>query len=136
MICSLPSPSAASQTHLAESLYESLWRTEILGQRLCQPGRDFLFEGSERLEEEAVVPRLGGVVEDAALGGPDDFLDGHVFILGVDYQFVQVVHISLQMFSVVEFECFPAHVRGQRFQCVGKLGNWMGHVGGGLGVKE
>ena len=60
-----------------------------------------------------MVQHLPGVVEDGAIGGLNNLLQALAFILGSGDQFVQVVHIGLQVLSVVERQCLVADDRGQ-----------------------
>ena len=57
----------------------------------------------------------------AAVGLADDLVERHLLVRRPRDQVVQVVHISLQMLSIVVIEGLFAHLRSKRFQCVGKL---------------
>ena len=68
-----------------------------------------------------MVPGLGGVVEYASVGLADDLVERHLLIGRAGDQFVQVIHIGLQVLAVMVIERFLAHLRSKRFQCIGKL---------------
>ena len=53
-------------------------------------------------EVEVVVQDLAGVVEDGAGGLGHNFLQGHRLELGAGDEFVEVVHVGLQVLAVVE----------------------------------
>ena len=53
-------------------------------------------------EVEVVVQDLAGVVEDGAGGLGHNFLQGHRLELGAGNEFVEVVHVGLQVLAVVE----------------------------------
>ena len=75
-----------------------------------------------------MVPHLCGVVVDrAAFGFDDDLLERHVLVRSARDQVVQVVDISLMMFSVMIFDGFFAHLRSKRIRRVGELGQYMYH---------
>src|SRR5690606_21780924 len=63
--------------------------------------------------EEGVVPDLGCVIENAALGGTDDLDQVLVLELGAGDQLVEVGDIGLVVLAVVVIQRFGAHVRGQ-----------------------
>ena len=73
-----------------------------------------------------MVPGLGGIVENAPVCLAND-LERHLFVRRPRDQVVQVVHISLQMLSIVVIEGLFAHLRSKRFRCIGKLGHCMFH---------
>ena len=70
-------------------------------------------KGSELHKVQFVVQDLSGVVEDSALGAADDFFQGFSLEFGAGDKLVQVVHIGLQVLSVVERQGLVADDRGQ-----------------------
>ena len=66
-----------------------------------------------------MVPDLGGVVEEFALGGAHDVLEWQVLILGAGNELVQVVHVGLMVLAVMVFDGLGGDVRAQRV-----LGEW------------
>ena len=74
---------------------------------------------AEAVPVEGVVPDLGGVVEDLALGGAHDVLERQVLILGAGNELVQVVHVGLMVLAVMVFDGLGGDVRAQRV-----LGEW------------
>src|ERR1019366_3084313 len=63
---------------------------------------------------EGVVPDLGSVVEDFALGGAHDVLERQVLILAAGNELVQVVDVGLMVLAVVVFGGLGRDVRAQR----------------------
>jgi len=73
--------------------------------------------GRELRKVQLVVQDLAGVVEDGGIGLLHDLLQGHGLEGSSGDEFVQIVHIGLQMLAVVEFEGLGADGRlegGQR----------------------
>ena len=67
-----------------------------------------------------MIEDLPGIVEDAAFGRADDLLEGLAFERGAGDGRVQVVHICLEMLSVVECYGLCADCRCKRVGCVRK----------------
>ncbi len=85
---------------------------------------------------ESVVPCLCRIVEDTAVGLTNDFFQFHTLIDRPGYEFVQVVHVCLQVFPVVEVQSFCTDDRCQRFRSIRQLGHEMFHSLKQFGVKE
>ena len=73
----------------------------------------------EAVPVEGVVPDLGGVVEDASVGGLDELFEGGALERRSGRQLVEVVDIGLVVFAVVVFEGFGGQ---ERFEIVGAEG--------------
>ena len=76
--------------------------------------------GPELREIQVVVQDLAGVIEDGAIGLADDFLQGHLFEGRTGNEFVQIVHVPLQVLSVVEGQGLGTDHRRQRIKGIRK----------------
>ena len=65
-----------------------------------------------------MVEDLSGVVEDAALRFANDLLQLHRFKLRSGNEFVEVIHIGLQVLAIVELDGLSTDNRLQRIGCV------------------
>jgi hypothetical protein len=74
-----------------------------------------------------VVPDLGGVVEDATVGGFDEFFEGGVREGRACGQLVEVVDIGFVVFAVVVFEGFCGQKRLEISGTEGEGGEFMCH---------
>src|ERR1035437_5584262 len=102
-----PGPTGAEQADrgFGELFLELLEGPEVFLDALEQrAGRFARGVRAEAVPVEGVVPDLGGVVEDLALGGAHDVLERQVLILGAGNELVQIVHVCLMVLAVVVFE--------------------------------
>src|ERR1035437_1379643 len=112
-----PCPAGAEQAGggFGELFLELLEGPEVLLDALEQrAGRFARGTRAEAAPVEGVVPDLGGVVEDFALGGAHDVLKRQVLVLGAGNELVQVVHVGLMVLAVVVFDGLGGDVRAQR----------------------
>ena len=75
----------------------------------------------ELSEVEVVVQDLSGVVENTARRLLDDFFQRKIFETAARQQFIQVIHVGLQVLAVVEFERLCANYWCQSVFGIGKV---------------
>ena len=85
----------------------------------------------QALPEEAVIPVLGGIVEELfvalLLGVPDHLGQRRIGKAGLAEQLVDLVDIGLVMLAVMEIERLGRHVRGERVLDERQVGKGEGH---------
>ena len=117
-----PDPAGAEEPGAlrGEFLLEGLKAAELGIDEFCNlAGRFVIRLGRAELQEvEVMIEYLPGIVEDAAFGRADDLLEGLALEGSAGDGRVQVVHIGLQVLSVVEGYGLGADGRGQRIRGV------------------
>src|SRR6185436_139184 len=76
-----------------------------------------------------VVPGLRRVVEELAVGAPDDLLERLVLELAALHELVQLVDIGLVVLTVMELQGFARDVGLERVERVRQRGKCVFHVG-------
>ena len=84
--------------------------------------------GRHRVPVEGVVPHLGGVVEETAVGAEDHLLEGLALEGVAGEQLVRVVHVGLVVLAVVERHRPGADVGLEGVLGVGQCGQLEGHL--------
>ena len=118
-----PNPSTAEEgsAFLFELGFEDIYTTPLLLDLSLDFALQFGAARGELREIEVVVQDLSGVIEDGSGGGPNNLLKGFAFPLGSGKEFIQVVHVGLEVLAVVEGQSVGAD---DRFECVKRI--WEG----------
>ena len=120
-----PPPSAAEKgcAFLGEFLLEGIETAELRGDGVSQLSyRMVVGHWSLKTEKiQVVVQNLPGVVEDATFRTADNLLKAFAFILAPGNSRVQVVHIGLEMFAMVETDGLCADHWFQRISSIGEF---------------
>ena len=125
-LCGEPHPAAAEEGDAfgLELGFEGIEVTPLLLDLSCLITRRLLghLVGGLKLGEvEVVVEDLAGIVEDAALGFFHDLFQRHRLERRAGNEFVEVVHVALEVLAVVEFEGLGADHRRQGVLGVRKI---------------
>ena len=111
-----PYPTATEETNAFgyELFLESVEATPLLLDLFRQRALEVEAGGSWRElgEVKVMVQDLAGVVEHAASGLLHDFLQGHTLKRSSHNEFVKVIHVGLEMFSMMEFKRLGADYGG------------------------
>ena len=118
-----PDPAGAEEAHAfgGEFVLEGLEGTPLL-KNLGGEGAAWIqgtAAGAELREVHLVVEDLSGVVEEGAGGFHYDLFEGETFEAAAGQEFVEVVHVGLEVFAVVEAEGLRAD---HGFERVGSIG--------------
>jgi len=118
-----PNPSTAEEgsAFLFELGFEDIYTTPLLLDLSLDFALQFGAARGELREIEVVVQDLSGVIEDGSGGGPNNLLKGFVFPLSAGKDFIQVVHVGLEVLAMVEGQSVGAD---NRFECVKRI--WEG----------
>ena len=125
-----PCPTRPEQSGslLLEFGLEIIERTVFLLQRIQQLSLRFLLRlRREGIEVKGVVPHLRAVVENRPLSPTNNLLQRYILILRTGDELVEVIHVSLQMLSVMVFYRLPADMGLQRIFRVGQFRHFMCH---------
>ena len=112
-----PNPTTAEEgsAFLFELGFEDIYTTPLLLDLSLDFALQFGAARGELREIEVVVQDLSGVIEDGSGGGPNNLLKGFVFPLSAGKEFIQVVHVGLEVLAMMETEGLIADNRGQGF---------------------
>ena len=113
-LCGEPYPTTAEETDAFgfELGFEGIEGAPLLLDLLNESAAgdvDHRCGGTKLGEVEVVVEDLAGIVEDGAFGVFHDVFEGQVFHAATGEEFVEVVHVALQMFSIMKSERLGAY---------------------------
>ena len=105
-LCRKPDPAGAEQTRALgfELGLEGVNTSPLLLDLGFDLAHRFRAFRDELREVEVVVEHLTGIVEDGAGGFLHDLLEGHVLVFAPREELIEVVHVGLEVFAVVERE--------------------------------
>ena len=126
---SKPYPTGTEQRNrrLGKLVFERFDRPEFPNQRFGQFFRDFLFPGRQSLEKKRVVPRLCCIIKDRTVGAFYNLIEGHIGVRRISNQAIEIVDISLQMFTIMVINGFLTHHRSKSIGGIRKFGHYMCH---------